>query len=237
MKILLLMLSLALAGAARAVEPAPNTLADQEVRDGWQLLFDGKTTTHWRSLAAPEFPAAGWTIRDGVLTVEPGSQGGDLVTVACYTNFDFQFEFRLTPGANSGVKYFVDAEHAKGKAGFGCEYQLLDDARHPDAKARADGSRKLAALYDILPAPDTKPVRPVGEWNQGRIVVRDRHVEHWLNGAKVLAYERGSDAFLAAVARSKFAKAKNFGERPDGHLLLQDHNDRVSFRNLKIKPL
>ena len=236
MKTRWLLCSLILSLSAGAAEPAPNTLSAEETRDGWQLLFDGQSAAAWRSLAAPAFPAAGWTIRDGELTVERGGRGGDIVTVACFTNFEFRFEFRLTPGANSGVKYFIASDQT-GKAGLGCEYQLLDDARHPDAKVRADGCRKLAALYDLLPAAETKPVRPVGAWNEGRLVVRGRHVEHWLNGVKVLEYERGSDAFRAAVARSKFAKIKDFGERPDGRLLLQDHNDKVSFHNLKIRAL
>ena len=238
MKLTVLMLSLALAGAAFAAEVTPNMLTAQESRDGWKLLFDGKTTTGWRALGSPEFPQEGWKAADGTLSVEKGGKGGDIITIEKYKNFELAFEFRLTKGANSGVKYFVQpAAKATEKHGLGCEYQVLDDENHPDAKKGLDGNRKTASLYDIIPAPATKPLNPVGHWNSGRIIVNGKHVEHWLNGVKVVEYERGSEAFHAAIAKSKFAKNKGFGEAPDGHILLQDHNDEVSFRNLKIKVL
>ncbi len=227
---------LAVAMSTIAAAAEPNTLSGAEKAEGWQLLFDGQSLEHWQGLAKPEI-GSGWVVRDGAIVIRPKSRAGDIITRRTYRNFDFRFEFRVSPGANSGVKYFVDPGRAQGGHGIGCEYQVLDDARHPDAKLRADGSRTVASLYDVLPAAPDKPVRPPGEWNEGRIVVRGPRVEHWLNGVKVLAYERGSPAYRAAVANSKFAKIEGFGEWPEGHLLLQDHNDEVAYRNLKIRPL
>ncbi|WP_223649999.1 3-keto-disaccharide hydrolase [Hymenobacter psoromatis] len=222
----------------------PNYLNAYEKQHGWQLLFDGKTSQGWRSAKSPTFPAAGWQIADGMITVLPSegkeaANGGDIVTKAEYQAFDLSFEFKLTPGANSGVKYFVTlAEKTDGSA-IGLEYQVLDDALHPDAKLGRDGDRTLASLYDLKTA--DKPARfvhPIGEWNVGRVVVYpNNHVEHYLNGAKVLEYERGSPAFRELVAQSKYHVWPNFGEAPAGHLLLQDHGNRVSFRSIKLKQL
>lgn len=233
MKLTAMMLSLTLAGAALAAE---NTLTDQEVAAGWKLLFDGKTTAGWRALSSPDFPKQGVHVADGVLTIEKGGKAGDIITVETFKNFELTFDFKTTPGANSGVKYFVMPGTKPGeKHGLGCEYQVLDDDTHPDAKLGHDGNRKTASLYDVIAAPATKKLNAVGEWNSGRIIVNGKHVEHWLNGEKVVDYDRSSDAFKAAVAKSKFAKTKGFAQATEGHLLLQDHNDEVSYRNLKIK--
>jgi len=222
----------------------PNYLTAYEKQHGWQLLFDGRSPAGWRSAKSPAFPAQGWQIADGTLTVLPSegkeaANGGDIVTNAEYRAFDLSFEFKLTPGANSGVKYFVTlAEQTDGSA-IGLEYQVLDDALHPDAKLGRDGDRTLASLYDLKTA--NKPprfVHPIGEWNVGRVVVYpNNHVEHYLNGVKVLEYERGSPEFRALVAQSKYHIWPNFGEAPAGHLLLQDHGNRVSFRSIKLKQL
>ncbi len=230
-----MLLSLTLASAALAAE---NTLTDQESANGWQLLFDGKSSAGWRALGSPEFPKAGWQVADGTLAIGKSTKAGDIITTKSYKNFELVFEFKLTEGANGGVKYFVQpGAKPTDKHGLGCEFQVLDDDKHPDAKLGRDGNRKTASLYDVIPAPANKKLKPVGEWNQGRIVVSGKHVEHWLNGEKTVEYDRGTEAFAALIAKSKFAKNKGFGEAPEGHILLQDHNDEVSFRNLKLKPL
>jgi hypothetical protein len=221
----------------------PNTLTDAERAGGWELLWDGRTNRGWRSARGQEFPKGGWEIADGVLAVvETGGAesraGGDIVTDRAFEAFELRLEFRLTPGANSGIKYYVDTElnKAEGSA-IGLEFQLLDDALHPDAKAGRDGNRTLGSLYDLIPAAAGKKVKPIGEWNEARIVSDGRHVEHWLNGAKVLEYERGSETFRRLVAASKYKVWPAFGEKRSGEILLQDHGNRVSFRNVKVRVL
>jgi hypothetical protein len=223
-----------------------NTLTAKEKQEGWRLLWDGKTTAGWVGAYKDHFPDNGWKIHDGILTVlgsqgKEGGVGGDIVTTDEYSAFDLRFDFKLTPGANSGVKYFVTLatdEKNRGSA-IGLEYQLLDDSLHPDAKLGRNGDRTMASLYDLIPSNKPKGVvRPIGEWNSGRIVVYpNNHVEHWLNGVKLLEYQRGSAAFRDLVAISKYKVWKNFGEAPSGHILLQDHGNEVSFRNIKIKVL
>jgi hypothetical protein len=245
-----LIFSLAAGADERGTEPtpaktrlAPNTLSDAERADGWRLLWDGHTSRGWRSAKGQEFPRQGWAMKDGVLSVmETGGAesraGGDIVTEETYAAFDLKVDFRLTPGANSGIKYYVDTElnKAEGSA-IGLEYQLLDDARHPDAREGRNGNRTLASLYDLIPAAASKKAKPIGEWNEARIVSTGRHVEHWLNGEKVLEYERGSEEFRRLVAESKYRIWPAFGEKPRGNILLQDHGNRVDFRNIKIKVL
>lgn len=222
----------------------PNYLTTYERQHNWKLLFDGKTAQGWRSAKSPGFPAAGWQITAGTLTVlssegKEAANGGDIVTTGQYKAFDLSFEFRLTPGANSGVKYFVTlGEKTEGSA-IGLEYQVLDDERHPDAKLGRDGNRTLASLYDLQTA-DKSPrfIHPVGEWNVGRVVVYpDNRVEHYLNGAKVLEYRRGSPEYRELVALSKYKVWPAFGEARAGHILLQDHGNQVSFRSIKLKEL
>ncbi len=225
----------------------PNTLTEYEKRKGWRLLWDGQTTEGWRSARGPEFPARGWEIKDGVLTVlESGggesTHGGDIITVDRFGNFELTLEFRITEGANSGVKYFVDPELNKGKgSAIGLEYQILDDERHADAEQGVAGNRTLASLYDLIPARNLsvpgrgKVFRGVGEWNRARIVARGNHVEHWLNGFKMVAYERSTPMYRALVAYSKYKVWPGFGELPAGHILLQDHGNRVSFRSIKVR--
>jgi hypothetical protein len=221
---------------------APNTLSREEKKEGWNLLFDGKTMNGWRGAYLDSLPAKGWEVKDGILMVETsgGAEaafGGDIVTVEQYGSFDLVVDFKLTEGANSGIKYFVTEQQPRTPGSAkGLEYQLLDYARHPDAKLGINGNRTLASLYDLLPATN-KSVHPIGEWNHARIVVRGKHVEHWLNGIKVLEYERGGKEFLAHKAESKFKDLDGFGEAPKGHILLQDHGDQVFFRNIKIRIL
>jgi hypothetical protein len=227
-------------------QPPVNTLTAKEKQEGWKLLWDGKTTSGWVGAYKSAFPDNGWRIQDGILTVlgsqgKEGGVGGDIVTTDEYSAFDLRFDFWLTPGANSGVKYFVTlaADEKNPGSAIGLEYQLLDDSLHPDAKLGRNGDRKLAGLYDLIPSNKPKRiVRPIGEWNSGRILVLpNNHVEHWLNGVKVLEYQRGSKDFKDLVAISKYKVWHNFGEAPKGHILLQDHGNEVSFRNIKIKVL
>ncbi|WP_317128541.1 3-keto-disaccharide hydrolase [Hymenobacter radiodurans] len=222
----------------------PNYLTDYEKQHGWKLLFDGKNPSSWRSAKAATFPAQGWKTTDGTLTVlssegKEAANGGDIVTKEQYKAFDLSFEFKLSPGANSGVKYFVTLDEKTQGSAIGLEYQVLDDALHPDAKLGRDGNRTLASLYDLKKA-DKNPrfIHPIGEWNVGRIIVYpDNRVEHYLNGAKVLEYVRGSQEFRDLVAQSKYKVWPNFGEAAAGHILLQDHGNLVSFRSIKIKEL
>jgi len=219
-----------------------NNLTYQEKNDGWQMLWDGKTTNGWRGAKLDEFPSQGWSIENGELIVaETGgaesTAGGDIVTTENYSDFELQVDFKLTPGANSGIKYYVDTELNKGPgSSIGLEYQILDDELHPDAKLGAqEGSRTVVSLYDLIQADPNKPINPVGDWNTAYIKSIGNHVEHWLNGVKVLEYERGSEEFLKLVLESKYAIWPNFGLLDEGQILLQDHGDKVWFRNIKVR--
>ena len=245
--------------------PAPanaNTLSADEQAAGWELLWDGRTSAGWVSAKdTSAFPAKGWVMKDGTLTMRPVKGispdrewfplppedqklggGGDIVTVRKFRDFEFTFDFRLTRAANSGVKYFFDETQNGGSCE---EYQILENV-HPDSDKGADGNRRSASLYDIVPAHADEHLKGVGRWNTGKVVARGAHVEHWLNGVKVLEYERGSQAFRDAVAKSKYAKwgkaadgkPQPWGEVAEGRILLQDHSDStVSFCNLKIRKL
>ena len=219
-----------------------NNLTYQEKNDGWQMLWDGKTTNGWRGAKLDKFPSQGWSIENGELIVaETGgaesTAGGDIVTTENYSDFELQVDFKLTPGANSGIKFYVDTELNKGPgSSIGLEYQILDDELHPDAKLGAqEGSRTVVSLYDLIQADPNKPINPVGEWNTAYIKSIGSHVEHWLNGVKVLEYERGSEEFLKLVSESKYAIWPNFGLLEEGQILLQDHGDKVWFRNIKVR--
>jgi Domain of Unknown Function (DUF1080) len=222
-----------------------NALTEQEIKAGWTLLFDGKTTTGWKAVYGDAFPKNGWKIEDGVLSVLPSKvgdahKGGDIVTLQSFDHFELTLDFKLSEGANSGVKYFVDPEQAvtdNPMSGRGLEYQLLDDDRHKDANLGKNGNRKTASLYDIIPAAADKPIKPVGQWNSLRIVANNNHIEHWLNGVKVLEFERGSQDFQTMIAGSKFKAISGFGMAPRGRILLQDHSDLVGFKNIKIRSI
>ena len=216
-----------------------NNLIGKQAQDGWQLLWDGKTTKGWRGAKLKTFPENGWVIENGELTVlatggKESTAGGEIVTTKKYGDFELQLDFKIKKGANSGIKYYVDTELNKGAgSSIGLEYQILDDAKLGNHK----GSRTLASLYDLIQADTTKHSNSIGQWNHARIVSSDTKVEHWLNGKKVLEFERGSDAYRKLVSESKYVDWKNFGEAETGHILLQDHGDRVSFKNIKIKSL
>jgi len=220
-----------------------NVLSEKEKAEGWKLLFDGKTSAGWRGAHKENFPESGWSIdADGTLSVKTSGggesvAGGDIVTVDEYSDFELMLDVRLTPGTNSGIKYYVtENEEIEGSA-IGLEYQVLDDNLNPDAQAGIQGNHTFASLYDLIPADKNKYVCQTGQWNMVRILSDNNHVEHWLNGSKVLEYERGSDEYRKLVALSKYKIWKNFGEAEKGHILLQEHGGEVSYRNIKIREL
>jgi len=221
----------------------PNNLDAGEKAQGWRLLWDGKTARGWRSARQAEFPGKGWSLANGELAVLAGAGGGDIMTEAEFGAFELQLEFKVSAGANSGIFYLLTSprDEASG-APLGLEYQILDDERHADAKLGRDGNRTLASLYDVLPRATLMTnvgIAPkVDAWQHARIVARaDGSVEHWLNGVKVLSFNRNSDAFKAQVAASKFKATPGFGTASRGRILLQDHGDAVSFRSIKVRSL
>ncbi|NQX39050.1 protein of unknown function [Pedobacter steynii] len=221
-----------------------NSLSGYEKESGWKLLFDGKRTNGWVGAYKQTFPDQGWAVKNGLLSVLPSNgdesaNGGDIVTKQQYAAFDLSFDFKLSKGANSGFKYFVTLKENNSGSAIGLEYQLLDDNLHPDAKLGRDGNRTLGSLYDLIKAKKAERYfNQPGNWNTGRVVVYpDNHVEHYLNGVKVLAYDRGSQAFRDLVELSKYKVWPGFGEAQKGHILIQDHGNGVSFRSIKIREL
>ena len=223
-----------------------NQLTVEEARKGWRFLWDGKTTNGWRGAKIDKFPEKGWEMKDGVLTVlssggAESRNGGDIVTVDSFSNFELSVDFKMTEGANSGIKYFVDAGLNKGEgSAIGLEFQILDDKKHPDAKKGKNGNRTVGSLYDLIRAENSgssrgKNFKGVNKWNNARIVVKGGHVEHWLNHVKVVEFDRLSQVFGALVEHSKYEKWTNFGQLPEGLILLQDHGDKVSFKNIKVR--
>lgn len=234
MKKHLLLLTAGLLCCIVSVKAQLPSLTKKEIKNGWTLLFNGKTFDGWQKANGTPFTGKGWKIENGVISVNPqDGRGGDIVTTKEFSDFEFSLDFKLEKGTNSGVKYCLIKNTS-----LGCEYQIIDDAHHPDAKLGINGNRRLAALYDIM-RPDTtaKKSKPLGEWNNIRIISKGRHVEHWFNGRKVLEYERGSEAFKAHIAESKFKNEKGFAEAEKSPILLQEHEDVIHFRNIKIRVL
>lgn len=215
-----------------SAEAPANQLTPAERAAGWRLLFDGQSTAGWRGFKKATFPAKGWVVEDGCLKHLARGGGGDIITDASFDDFEFSFEWRLAPKANGGLKYFITEERS---GAIGHEYQLIDDVGLGYAKP---GSKhQTASFYDVLAPTAWKEPHPPGQFNHSRIMVRGRHVEHWLNGFKTLEYELGSDQLREAVAASKFKEVAGFGSKLKGHLLLQDHGGEIWFRNLKLREL
>jgi hypothetical protein len=202
------------------------------VAGGWRPLFDGKTFTGWRGYRMKAMPAKGWNIEDGTLKKVGGERGGDIITEETFDNFELSWEWRISKGGNNGIKYLVTEDRPSAP---GPEYQMIDDAANDDGKLGP--KHATASFYDALPPSSDAPHKPAGAWNQSRLLIRGNHVEHWLNGKKVLEYELGSDAVKAAVAKSKFKNSPHFGEKIKGHILLTDHHDECWFRNIRIREL
>jgi hypothetical protein len=226
--------TIALAGAVAA--QAPNHLSPADQKTGWTLLFNGTSLDGWHGYKRPDASGTRWVVKDGLLCLDPGDKtdtrgARDIVTAKTYSQFELAWDWRVSEGGNSGLKYFVLEDR---DAAIGHEYQLIDDAKHPDAKIGPH--RQTAALYDVMAA-SNRPSKPAGEWNTSRVVVRGNDVEHWLNGTKVLAYTLDSPALKEAVAKSKFKDVERFGKPQNGLILLQDHGDAVCYRNVKVRTL
>jgi hypothetical protein len=224
-------LALASVVVAGSVFAADNQLTAKEKADGWQLLFDGKTLNGWRTYAKK--PAGGWEVVDGTLHAIAKVKGAELITEKKFNDFELSWEWKVPTNGNNGVKYFVTEERTKSP---GPEYQMIDDAGHPDA-VRGGRLHQTAAFYDVLEPAADKPVRPANEWNQSRIVAKGKHVEHWLNGKKVLEFELDSPEVKAGIAKSKFKNDAGFGEHIPGHIMLTYHQDDCWYRNIKIREL
>lgn len=192
----------------------------------WRPLFDGTSTAGWRGYGQPSFPKQGWNVENGCLHLAGGGGGGDLITVEQFTDFELEWEWRIGPKGNNGIKYLVTETRPDAP---GHEYQMIDDAIIPD------GKHQTASFYDVLPPQTRTRVNPPGQWNQSRLVLRGAHVEHWLNGEHVLSYELGSPEVKSAIAKSKFKNAKGFGEKIKGPILLTNHQSETWFRNLRIR--
>jgi hypothetical protein len=230
-------------------QTAPNTLTPDERAAGWRLLFDGKTLNGWRGLGYDSVPSAHWRVVNGsiekiasgnVAKIADGqpATGGDLMTLDTFHDFELSFQWNVTPGANSGVKYNVSEEfslaHASNHAALGFEYQVLDDSLSDDNKVP---SHRAGSLYDLIPPNGAKKLMPVGQWNTSRILFQGRHGVHWLNGEKIVEFYLGTPRMDSLLARSKYHTIPGFGDRRDGHIILQDHGDQVFYRDIKIREL
>ena len=233
--------------ASAQVGAGSNALTATERAAGWRLLFDGKTFKGWKGLGYDSVPTAHWKIANGAIekiasgkvAKMPDGQpanGGDLMTVDTFGDFELAFQWKVTPGANSGLKYNVSEEfslkNASNHAALGFEYQVLDDSLSEDNKL---ATHRAGALYDLFPPNDKKRLKPVGQWNSSRLVFRGNHGEHWLNGAKVVEFDLGTARMDSALAASKYRSIKGFAERRKGHIILQDHGDETYYRAIKIR--
>lgn len=218
-----------------------NTLSNKEIRDGWTLLWDGKSFNGWRGIYKHDFPDHGWIIENGELIclgneMPESSKGGDIITDKKYKSFELECEFKITDNGNSGIKYFV-SESLKSSPGhgLGLEFAILDNENWPYDKP--DYNRTCGSLYDLVRSPENVKVQPKGEWNKALIIVDGNHIEHWLNGTKTVEIEKNSERYYQLLAKSKYANIEGWGSFQDGHILLQDEGPRSSFRNIKIREI
>ena len=228
---------------------ALNRLTDAERAAGWRLLFDGKTLKGWRGIGSDSVPAGHWTVENGTIRKIPSGdvpvqadgqplEGGDLLSADTFRDFELSWEWKVAPGANSGIKYNVDEELSRTippeRAALGFEYQVLDDDRHVDAEIP---SHRAGSLYDLIAPSGKKRLSPVGEWNRSSVILRGNHGEHWLNGEKIVEFDLGTARMDSTLAASKYHEIEGFATRRSGHIVLQDHGDEVWFRNIRIREL
>ena len=240
---------LASADSISAQQPGPNGLTVRERSAGWKLLFDGSTFAGWRGLGYDTVPSVHWNIVQGAIHKIPDANvprlpdgqpavGGDLMTTSSFRDFELEFEWKVAPGANGGLKYNVSEEMSLKLSGnhaaLGFEYQVLDDSLSEDNKLP---SHQAGALYDLIAPNETKHLMPVGQWNTSRIVFRGNHGEHWLNGTKIVTFELGTPQFDSLLAKSKYRSIPGFADKRAGHIILQDHGDQTWFRNIKIREM
>lgn len=227
----------------------PNELTDAERKAGWKLLFDGKTLSGWRGLGYDSVPSAHWKVENGAIKKIPSgavakmpdgqpAAGGDLMTEEAFGDYELSWEWKVSPGANSGVKYNVSEQFSLSKASnhaaLGFEYQILDDSLAEDNKIP---SHRAGALYDLIAPNEKKRAKPAGEWNHSLLVFRGNHGEHWLNGAKIVEFDLGTRRVDSLLALSKYRSIEGFARRRVGHIILQDHGDAVYFRSIKVRVL
>jgi hypothetical protein len=238
----LLLWSSGIVGGQGPSSPLPNQLTPAEKAEGWRLLFNGETLEGWRGFHREDIPG-GWMVEAGTLRKTPGrgtpeNPGGDLISIDQFENFELALEWKISRAGNSGIKYLVsESLPPTGRGAISFEYQVLDDDHHPDAKMGIAGNRTTGALYDLIAPSADKVLRPVGAFNETRIIVRGNLIEHWLNGRRVVSFDRSSAEYRSKVAASKFKTTRGFGEAVRGHVLLQDHQDEVWYRSIRIREL
>ena len=230
-------------------QPGPNGLSVRERSAGWRLLFDGATLAGWRGLGYDSVPSSHWNVVQGTIHKIPSGKvpkmpdgqpaaGGDLMTTSSFRDFELEFEWRVAPGSNSGVKYNVSEDmslkYSGNHAALGFEYQVLDDELNDDNKVP---SHRAGALYDLIPPNETKRLMPVGQWNRSVILMKRNHGEHWLNGTIVVRFDLETPRMDSLVAASKYKSIPGFADRREGHIILQDHNDEAWFRSMKLREI
>jgi len=227
--------------ACESNRPKENTVQDNTKKsENWIMLFDGENTDYLRGFHMDHFPDSGWHINNNELLND--GTGVSLLSREQFSDFILEWEWRLLDeGGNSGVKYFVKEDpEKKGTYAYGLEYQMLDDDNHAwmkEGKMKPNDYHTAGALYEFFAPSADKKLMPIGEFNRSKIVSQGMEVEHWLNGVKVVEYERGGKEFLEMKTKSKFHERPEFGLHKEGHILLQNHSSRVGFKNIKIKRL